>query len=270
MVALDGFDLSAQTRAQIDAGAVGDYAALLKAGQPLDPGLAFKAGDGQPILACGYHRRLAYKQAGKTEMPVEIREGGHLDAIRAGIEDNRKHCGVRFTQADMRRAVEMLLQEAPEMSDRKVAELVDVTHPTVAKVRADLEARGKIYHVEARIGRDGHSYSVPPPKRAPVKNVAQSKQPTATKAASDTTPVHPEDTATDAATAMPEPPHTPAKSIADRFTPIFDALQVVKNHVYDLGLEHPGSHYGTMSKQLTEAWDTLMAWEAESREHCSN
>jgi ParB-like chromosome segregation protein Spo0J len=156
MVALD---LSAQTRAEIDQKAVEDYAELLKAGQALDPGLAFK--DGTLILACGYHRRLAYKQAGHDQMPLKVREGGLLDASRAGIEDNRKHRGVRLTRADQRRALEMVLTADPSLSDRMVAELVGGTHPLVADVRRSLEAGVEIHHPESRMGRDGHSYSEP-------------------------------------------------------------------------------------------------------------
>ena len=81
------------------------------------------------ILSCGFHRRLAYKAAGADQMPLKIREGGLLDAIRAGIEDNRKHVGVRLTRADRRRAVEAVLKAEPSLSDRMVAELVGVTIP---------------------------------------------------------------------------------------------------------------------------------------------
>ena len=64
MVPLDEFDLSIQTRAAIDRQAVLDYAARLKSGEPMDPAVAFQVGDGPLVLSCGFHRRLAYREAG--------------------------------------------------------------------------------------------------------------------------------------------------------------------------------------------------------------
>lgn len=56
----------------------------------------------------------------------------------------------------------------PKRSDRAIAELIGVSHPTVAKARRELEKLGKVERVSTRVGRDGVQQPAappPPPRR---------------------------------------------------------------------------------------------------------
>jgi hypothetical protein len=62
-----------------------------------------------------------------------------------------------------------VLAARPEQSDRQIARAVGVSHPTVAKVRAEQEARtGKDYQFEKRIGADGKARRLPTPSPRPA------------------------------------------------------------------------------------------------------
>lgn len=50
------------------------------------------------------------------------------------------------------------LREAPERTNRWIAKMLGVTHPTVGSVRAEMEAVGKIYQQDRRVGNDGKEY----------------------------------------------------------------------------------------------------------------
>jgi hypothetical protein len=159
--ALDSFDLTCQTRARIDGEAVAEYAERIKNGESLGPALAFRAEDGRLLLSCGFHRRLAYRQAGRDVMPVEILKSNRVMAIKAGVDDNRKHLGVRLTLADRRKAAEMFLRVRPDLADRMVAKLAGLSDKTVSKTRAELEATAEIPRLRSRVGHDGRGRIVP-------------------------------------------------------------------------------------------------------------
>ena len=99
--------------------AIAEYADKLREGEQLDPALVFFDGTNYH-LAAGFHRREAYRQAGKSDMPCYVSEGGEWDAIQAGIYDNQKHQGERLTLNDKRHNARLVLRRRPEMSDRMV------------------------------------------------------------------------------------------------------------------------------------------------------
>lgn len=59
-----------------------------------------------------------------------------------------------------------LVKVAPERSDRQIAEAAGVSHPSVAKIRRELEADGDVETVSTRIDTKGRTY--PATKPAPV------------------------------------------------------------------------------------------------------
>ena len=143
-----------QTRSKTRPEAVAEYAAVLGGGGSLDPCTAYRDQDGKFWLAAGHHRKAAYALAGRENMPCIVREGGQWEAIEFGIKDNEKQTGERLTAADRRHNVELVLREKPEMSDRMVAELCGVSHPTVAK-RREQTSTGKTFQLPVRVGKDG-------------------------------------------------------------------------------------------------------------------
>jgi len=61
----------------------------------------------------------------------------------------------RASTVERRAIIAQLLREAPQNSDRKIAEALGVSHPTVGSVRAELEATGELDKVTSCIGADG-------------------------------------------------------------------------------------------------------------------
>lgn len=132
-------DGGTQARAQLDDATISEYAAAYKAGEQLPPVVAFKDEAGMRWLADGFHRVHGAHRAGKETIPCCTYKGTQRDAILHAAGANAQH-GLRRTNADKRRAVEMLVRdrEWSKWSDRKIAETAGVHHETVAAVRAEL------------------------------------------------------------------------------------------------------------------------------------
>jgi predicted RNA methylase len=60
----------------------------------------------------------------------------------------------------MRELIAWALRSDPEASDRCIAGRTGASHPTVARVRSELESGGTIFHVPERNGSDGKHYPV--------------------------------------------------------------------------------------------------------------
>ena len=113
-------------------------------------------------LADGFHRIEAAQRAGLSDYPVEVLSGTQRDAILRAAGANAQH-GLRRTNADKRRAVELLLrdEEWRQWSDRKIAEACAVDHKTVADVRRSLS--GEIPQIQTRtVERSGTTYQMTP------------------------------------------------------------------------------------------------------------
>ena len=131
-------DGNAQARVEINATTVADYAADMASGAVFPPVVVYFDGTDY-WLADGFHRVRAARAIDRDEIDAEVREGTARDAVLHGVGANASH-GLRRTQADKRRAVEILLrdQEWADWSDRKIAKVARVDHKTVGKVRREL------------------------------------------------------------------------------------------------------------------------------------
>jgi len=154
-IALDRFDLSAQTRAGLREAAVDEYREVIENSGQLEPALAFQSSTGELYLSSGFHRRRAYELADRKTMPCVVKPGSLWDAIVSGIAANLVHRGERPSRADKRRAVEMVLRERPNLSDRAIADICGVHHSTVSGRRSEMELSGEISHSSSRQGKDG-------------------------------------------------------------------------------------------------------------------
>lgn len=129
-----------QVRVAANQETVTEYARLYTEGAELPPVDAVEV-DGKFVVVDGFHRVAAAVQAGRSFLEVAVVGRGTLeDAALAALGANRAH-GLARSNADKRRAV-MLALEHPKLaneSDRRIAEIVGVTHPLVAAVRSDLE-----------------------------------------------------------------------------------------------------------------------------------
>jgi hypothetical protein len=131
-----------QSRASTDWKHVDELVELLQSGgQFKDHPVVFRQrpdGD-EYFLADGFHRVHAYLKAGIESAMFDVRAGG-TTAFRLAklwsIQSNITH-GLRRSNADKRRAVEMLLadEEWSAKSDRWIAETAGVSHHTVANVK---------------------------------------------------------------------------------------------------------------------------------------
>ena len=98
--------------------------------------------NGHMIIADGIHRYNAYKEAGRKQIPYELREGTRTEAILCGIGENLKH-GQLFDRADKRRALSLLLEDPgyAEASVRELAGVLHVSHGTAHELRRELQGR---------------------------------------------------------------------------------------------------------------------------------
>lgn len=137
-IRLDG---GTQPRAGINEEVVADYTQAILRGDEMPPLVVFWDGVNR-WLADGFHRHHAHAAAGTMEVEVKQHTGTKRDAILFAVGANAHH-GLRLSNEDKRRSIRMLLEdpEWSQWSDRKIAELTHCTHPTVSKVRAELEGR---------------------------------------------------------------------------------------------------------------------------------
>lgn len=121
------------------------YAQAMKMGEEFPPIDVFEETQEGPTATLlhwvgdGFHRVEAARKAGKTEILAKIHKGGKREAILRSIGSNDKH-GLRRTNADRRRAVEMLLRD-PEWAQRSDNWIYKVTgsgHHLIRQVRASL------------------------------------------------------------------------------------------------------------------------------------
>ena len=87
------------------------------------------------------------------------------EIVQSGLEEDEKrmlaralNIARRQLNTEQKRAlIADQLRETPDKSLRWIAKMLGVTHPTVANVRAELQATGKLYQLERTVGQDGKS-----------------------------------------------------------------------------------------------------------------
>ncbi len=168
------FDDDCQTRAALSEDAVADYAEAYRlqaaadfAGTRIPPLRVFVV-DGRHVLIDGYHRAAGALRAGQLTLPVEVVGHGTMDLARwTALKMNHLH-GLRRSNADKRRAVELALRSpiGIEAPTRTIAGQTGVSHDLVARVRAEWEAAREAEEA-ARVCAEGAAYEAsrqPPPK----------------------------------------------------------------------------------------------------------
>ena len=157
-IALIRTNAGTQTRAGINEQTVADYGERMIAGDHFPPVVVFY--DGQDfILSDGFHRVRAAKLAKFDKIEAEIHKGTRLDALKFSLAANHRH-GLRRSNEDKRHSITVALKEFSDLSDRAIAALCGVTHPSVSAVRRQLV---NFSSCPKRLGRDGKH------RRLPVK-----------------------------------------------------------------------------------------------------
>lgn len=139
---LDAITVDSEIQARADGtdeATVADYAALKKDGVPFPPAVVYYDGK-KWWLSDGFHRHEADALNGQIMGEYEVRNGTRRDAVLHALGSNHGH-GRRSSSADKRKAVLRMLadKEWAEWSDREIARRCGSTHPTVAKLRAELK-----------------------------------------------------------------------------------------------------------------------------------
>jgi hypothetical protein len=114
------------------------YTELIQEGVELPPVTVFH--DGATFwLADGRHRLAARKSLGYADIQVEVELGTERDAQLHAFKANQAH-GLPARQADRKKIARILLddEEWKNWSDRKIAEVSGLSHPTVGKMREAL------------------------------------------------------------------------------------------------------------------------------------
>lgn len=134
-------DETTQVRASLSKQTIEEYKEAMLDGQTFPRVEVFFDGDVY-WLADGFHRFAAYKKAGFKRIPSNVHTGDKEDALIFAASANQKH-GLRYKQADKRRAVDMILQveatKKRQWSDREIARLCAVDHKFVGARRKKMQ-----------------------------------------------------------------------------------------------------------------------------------
>jgi hypothetical protein len=118
------------------------------------------------LAAAGYRfarpARMFDPKGKEVGFPYKTPED-HPDLIALVVS---RHSARRHLTTEQKRSlIGKLLAARPDWSNREIAALAQVSHPTVATVRRAAEAAGTIAKVEATIGRDGRTRTVAPARK---------------------------------------------------------------------------------------------------------
>jgi hypothetical protein len=129
-------DPGLQSRAELDAAAVGEYAQLKKDGVVF-PEIVVFYDQTDYWLAAGFHRYYGYEQAGLKTVPVGVIDGGRREAILYAAGENVGF-GLRRSIDDMAHAAKLLLldEEWGKWSDNEIAAVCQVQPRFVRGVRS--------------------------------------------------------------------------------------------------------------------------------------
>jgi len=128
-------DHQAQPRIEINSEVIQEYAEVWKDGAGFPPITVYSDGN-EYWLSHGWHRVLSAKVAHIQEIEADVKPGTLRDAILNSVGVNFDN-GMRRTNADKRRAVEILLKdpEWAKWSDREIARQAKVSQPLVSDMR---------------------------------------------------------------------------------------------------------------------------------------
>lgn len=131
--------------------AVNHYCDRMENGENPPPVIVYKI-DGRNILAAGFHRLAATKQAGKPYISAEIRHGTWAEAKIFSATSNKNN-GLQMEKQDIQKAINLYLlglDELPEndlrrkQSLREIANAIGCSHTYISKVKAQIAFEQKV------------------------------------------------------------------------------------------------------------------------------
>lgn len=161
-----GEDPRFQPRADFNEEVVTEYALAYQAvSPPLPPIVVYRIGD-QTVCVDGRHRLAGARKAGLDKISAIVLVGSENDAFEAALRANCTH-GLRRTNRDKRRYVEIALREFGDRTDPLLAEMCSVSAEFVRKRRAELPPT---VGSSERIGRNKKRYKPKPANPASDTN----------------------------------------------------------------------------------------------------
>jgi hypothetical protein len=158
-------DLSTFVRCGIDGDQVDNLKTAYELGESVPPvelfvertpddGSKDQGGRVRYFIGDGWHRFHALRELSRAVIPAIVHVGGRREALKCALGANSGF-GLRRTNKDKRRAVEIAVREFPTLSNRAVAELCKVSHEMVNALRPQLADSAS-----SRVGRDGKTRHV--------------------------------------------------------------------------------------------------------------
>jgi hypothetical protein len=155
---LEKIDIYGGTQARVATNddAIGSYADEMQNGAQFPP-IAVYFDGAKYWLADGFHRFLAAQRIEATAISAEVHEGSRTDALKHALGANSIN-GIYRTNADKRNAVEVALEEWPEMSNGVLSSLCKVSDDLVRRCRQEMEQLSRIEPQDRVTGKDGKQY----------------------------------------------------------------------------------------------------------------
>jgi ParB-like chromosome segregation protein Spo0J len=147
------FDAGTQVREAINEDVVTSYAECMERGDKFPPVVLFHDGN-HYYMGDGFHRGLAARRSGLTEIPAIVHAGTKQDALWFALGANRTN-GQRLTEEDKSHAVALALAQWPERMQREIADQVGCSESLVSKIFARNtgvggDMRGRALHNKRR------------------------------------------------------------------------------------------------------------------------
>jgi hypothetical protein len=152
-------DGGTQSRVQLNQDTVDEYAEAYKADASFPAVTVFFDGTDY-WLADGFHRYFGAKKAGLDTIYEEVIPGTQRHAVLYSLKANATH-GLKRTNADKRKAVKMLLNDAEwsTWSDNKMAQAAGVSHTFVAERRKAILQPLQDVQTIRTVERNGKTYT---------------------------------------------------------------------------------------------------------------
>jgi hypothetical protein len=168
IIRLDG---GTQARVALNTDVVAEYAAHLQEGDVFPPITVFHDGSDH-WLADGFHRYMANKQNGTTEIECDLKTGTLEDAKLWSYGANSKR-GLSMSREDKRKVILLMLQH-PEWSkwtNTEIAKHIGVSGMTIGRVKA-----GLVYDAEKEPASKMFTQKDGTVKEIKTKNLGRQKQ----------------------------------------------------------------------------------------------
>lgn len=159
-----------QTRVSTNEDAIASYAEEMESGAVFPPITVYYDG-AKYWLADGFHRFLAAQRLNLSEISAEVSAGARGDALKFALGANATN-GLYRSHADKRNAVEIALEEWPQLSNSVLSELCKVSDELVRRCRHTMEKLQRIEPQAEVVGKDGKRYTVKSERRASISESA--------------------------------------------------------------------------------------------------